>query len=313
MSSPPEPPPIDGVRRRFVTASGVRFHITEAGDPGGRPVLLLHGWPQHHYVWRHLLADPPAGLRLIAPDLPGYGWSGPPPHAWLKEEVASDLLLLLDELGVGNSLLVGHDWGGWLGWLLTLRGPERFDGFLALNIPHPWNTFRTFAPHGWRFALYQPLMAAFGVPLMRRTRFVEKVVLGAGVSVKSAFSAEEARCFGDSFRNPVSARAARDTYRTFLLREMPKQARNPEQRRGLVPTRGLFGVDDVAIHAGLASPATAAADDYKLQTVEGCGHFIADERPDLVRAGLIGLDAEFPAAAARQGSEPASPVSRPPG
>jgi pimeloyl-ACP methyl ester carboxylesterase len=70
-----EPPPIAGVRRSFVEANGVRFHVTEAGPPDGRPVLALHGWPQHHWEWRDLLADPPPGLRIVAPDLPGYGWS----------------------------------------------------------------------------------------------------------------------------------------------------------------------------------------------------------------------------------------------
>ena len=80
-----QPPPIGGVRRSFVTARGVRFHVTEAGPEDGRPVLALHGWPQHHWVYRDLLADPPPGLRIIAPDLPGYGWSGPPPHRWAKE------------------------------------------------------------------------------------------------------------------------------------------------------------------------------------------------------------------------------------
>jgi len=67
------PPPIDGVRRQFVNARGVRFHVTEAGAETGLPVLALHGWPQHHYAWRDLLRDPPEGMRIIAPDLPGYG------------------------------------------------------------------------------------------------------------------------------------------------------------------------------------------------------------------------------------------------
>ncbi|MDQ6692520.1 MAG: alpha/beta fold hydrolase, partial [Candidatus Dormibacteraeota bacterium] len=89
---PPEPPPIAGVRRSFVPARGVRFHVTEAGPVDGVAVLALHGWPQHHYAWRDLLGHPPEGMRIIAPDLPGYGWSGPAPHRWAKEDVVSDVL-----------------------------------------------------------------------------------------------------------------------------------------------------------------------------------------------------------------------------
>lgn len=285
------PPPIQGVRRSFVTARGVRFHVTEAGAPDGRPVVALHGWPQHHYAYRHLLADPPAGLRIIAPDLPGYGWSGPPPHRWAKEDVASDVLALLGELELDRALLVGHDWGGFVGHLLVLRAPERFDGYLALNIPHPWQSPRTVAPHLWRFATYQPLMAALGVPVQRHTRFIERLVFGIGVTTEGALDTATIRVFADRFRDPVCARAGRDTYRTFLLRELPASSRHPETRRATVPIRALFGVRDFAIHRSLAAAETANADDYTLEEVD-CGHFIADEEPDLVRARLVELAAE---------------------
>jgi pimeloyl-ACP methyl ester carboxylesterase len=285
---PADPPPIAGVRRAIQVARGVRFHLTEAGPTDASPVLALHGWPQHHYVWRHLLADPPPGLRIIAPDLPGYGWSGPAPHRWVKEEVVSDVLALLDAIGVDRVVLVGHDWGGYVGHLLALRAPERVSAYLALNIAHPWQTPRSLAPHVWRFLVYQPAIAAFGDVLMRRTRFVE-VVLRAALTDPAAIPPTDARWFADRFRDPVCARAATDTYRTFWLREIPASARRPEQRRSTVRTRALFGTRDPAIHPALAAEATARADDYRLEPVRDCGHFIADERPDLVRARLIAL------------------------
>ncbi|WP_320671977.1 alpha/beta fold hydrolase [Patulibacter defluvii] len=294
LVAPAEPPPIAGVRRSFVEARGVRFHVTEAGE--GAPVLLLHGWPQHHYAYRELLADPPAGLRLIAPDLPGYGWSGPAPHRWGKQDVADDLLALLDALAVERALLVGHDWGGWIGFLLALGAPERFSAYLALNIAHPWNTPRTLLPHLWRFAMYQPAMAALGVPLQRRTPFVERMIFGTAVRDHAAVAQEDVRWFADRFRDPVVARSGRDTYRTFLLRELPRLARQPERRRATIPVRMLFGEADLAIHPALAAPETAQADDYALEQVPGCGHFVVDERPRLVRERLVALAAAHPSA-----------------
>ncbi len=283
-----QPPQIDGVRRSTVHARGVDFHVTEAGSPDGRAVVALHGWPQHHYLYRDLLADPPTGLRIIAPDLPGYGWSGPAPHRWAKEEVASDLLVLLDALGVDKSLLVGHDWGGYLGYLMALREAKRFDGFVALNIPHPWQTFRSAAPHVWRFMGHMPLVATFGVRLHQRTAFVERV-FKAALTDRGSMNADEIREFSERFRDPVCAETARDTYRTFLTREIAAGVRRPETRRLSIPIRVLHGVDDVAIHPSLASAETALADDYEVSYVEGAGHFIADERPDLVRDRLIAL------------------------
>ena len=70
---------------------------------------------------------------------------GPAPHRWAKEDVASDVLELLDALELERALLVGHDWGGFVGYLLALREPERFSGYLVLNMTHPWLTPRTAA------------------------------------------------------------------------------------------------------------------------------------------------------------------------
>jgi pimeloyl-ACP methyl ester carboxylesterase len=285
-STSSDPPVIAGARRSFVEARGVRFHVTESGPEDGRPVIALHGWPQHHWAYRDLLADPPPGLRIIAPDLPGYGWSGPPPHKWAKDDVASDVLALMDAMGLDRVLLVGHDWGAFVGYRMVLRAPERFDGFLALNMAHPWITARNVLPRLWRFG-YQIPLATFGVWVQQRTKFVEKLIFGIGSNVDP----ETARVFADRFRDPVCARASRDTYRTFVTREIPQSARNPETRRATVPIRALFGLGDAAVHPSWVAAETANADDYTLETVD-TSHFIIDERPDLVRARLISLAEE---------------------
>jgi pimeloyl-ACP methyl ester carboxylesterase len=301
-STSAEPPEIAGVRRSFIEARGVRFHVTEAGPVDGRPVIALHGWPQHHWAYRDLLADPPSGgqersdrgigkgLRIIAPDLPGYGWSGPPPHRWYKEEIAADVLALADAMGLDRFLLVGHDWGGFVGHRMVLQEPERIDGYLALNMAHPWQSTRTVLPHLWRFLLYQPALAAFGVSLQQRTSYLERVIYGFGPAAHR-LDPDVVRVYTERFRDPVVARAARDTYRTFLLHELPAGARHPETQRATVPIRALFGLADIAVHRSLASPETANADDYTFEAAD-TGHFIVDERPDLVRARLIALAEE---------------------
>jgi pimeloyl-ACP methyl ester carboxylesterase len=116
---------------------------------------------------------------------------------------------------------------------------------------------------------------------------VEKLIFGIG----SNLDPETARVFADRFRDPVCARASRDTYRTFVTREMPQSARNPEMRRATVPIRALFGLGDAAVHPSWVAAETANADDYTLETVD-TSHFVIDERPDLVRAKLIALAEE---------------------
>lgn len=275
------PPPISGVRRSFVSARGVRFHVTEAGPEHGRPVLLLHGWPQHHWVYRDLLAAPPAGLRLIAPDLPGYGWSGPAPHRWRKEDVASDLLALVDALALDRLVVVGHDWGGYLGYLMLMRKPDTFDGFLVLNMAHPWVPLRTRLAHLWRFLSYQPLIATCGVVVLRRTHFL-KLLFRVG----SRLDQHSVKVYTERFRDPDVAHTAMQTYRTFWLHEL--FTRQVDTRRVVAPIRGLFGVRDRALHISLAEPPASQADDCTLKQVDA-SHFIVDERPSVVRDELTAL------------------------
>lgn len=282
------PPPIAGVRRYRVTARGVDFHITEAGDPNGRPVLALHGWPHHHYTYRDLLSSPPEGLRVIAPDLPGYGWSGPAPHRWAKQDVAQDVLALMDELGLDRVLLVGHDWGGFVGYLLTLAEPDRVDGFVVASMSHPWNSRAQLFFGSWRFG-HMPLNAAMGSWLMRRTSFLDRVLFPIAAGDDRARIRDDFRVYSARFRDPVCARATRDTYRTFVLHEFPALVRTGADPRSTdVPIRAVVGTKDI-ITPAMADAATARASDYEVEFIPGVGHFMLDERPDVVRRHLIEL------------------------
>ena len=138
------------VTHRSVRARGLDFHLAEAGE-GDDVVLCLHGWPQHWYEWRHLMPALADRHRVLALDLRGFGWSDAPRDGYEKEELATDVLAVLDALGLERVKLVGHDWGAWIGFLLCLREPRRFERYLALNILPPWTSARAMAPHLWRF------------------------------------------------------------------------------------------------------------------------------------------------------------------
>lgn len=282
------PPPIDGVRRYRVTARSVDFHITEAGDPNGRPVLALHGWPHHHYTYRDLLSSPPEGLRIIAPDLPGYGWSGPAPHRWAKSDVALDVLALMDELGLDRVLLVGHDWGAFVGYLLVLSHPERIEGFVAASMSHPWNSRSRLFFSSWRFG-HMPLNAVMGSWLVRRTSFLDRVLFPIAAGDDRDRIRDDFRVYSARFRDPVCAGVTRDTYRTFVLREFPallKAGANVPSTD--VPIRAVVGTKDI-ISPAMAGAETAHASDYEVEFVPGVGHFMLDERPEVVRRRLVEL------------------------
>ena len=279
MTSPPH---VEGVIHRQIQARGIDFHVAEAGS-GDDVVLCLHGWPQHWYEWRHLMPALAERHRVLALDLRGFGWSGAPREGYEKENMATDVLAVLDQLGFERVKLVGHDWGGWIGFLLCLREPQRFERFLALNILPPWVSARAMAPHLWRF-WYQWLVLSPGVGyrLHRSGRFVPKVLVG-GSTRREAWDEGTLRAFAENLAEPARARAAVQMYRVFNMHEaLPIMRGRYAHRRLTVPTRLLFGTDDRALRPEVLAGYREHAEDMEVELVPGCGHFIADERPDLV-------------------------------
>jgi pimeloyl-ACP methyl ester carboxylesterase len=275
-------PSVDGVSHRTVRARGLDFHVAEAGS-GDDAVLCLHGWPQHWYEWRHLMPALADRHRVLALDLRGFGWSDAPRDGYEKENMATDVLAVLDALGLDRVKLVGHDWGAWIGFLLCLRAPQRFERFQALNILPPWTTARSMAPHLWRFWYQWLILApAIGYRLHRSGAFVPKVLVGASTS-REPWDAETLRIFSDRFTEPARARAAVQMYRVFNLREtLPIIRGRYAAQRLTVPTRMLFGTDDQALRPEVLAGYEHHAEDMEVEFVSGCGHFPADEMPDLV-------------------------------
>jgi pimeloyl-ACP methyl ester carboxylesterase len=289
-----DPPVLDGVTHRTVRARGLDFHLAEAGS-GDDVVLCLHGWPQHWYEWRHLMPALADRHRVLALDLRGFGWSDAPRDGYEKENMATDVLAVLDVLGIERVKLVGHDWGAWIGFLLCLRAPKYFERYLALNILPPWTTARAMAPHLWRF-WYQWLILSPGIGyrLHRGGSFVPKVLVGASTS-REPWDAETLRVFGDRFTEPARARAAVQMYRVFNLRETLPIVRGRYARQRLtVPTRMLFGTDDKALRPDVLAGYERHAEDMEVEFLPGCGHFPADEMPELVATRARGFFASAP-------------------
>ena len=154
-------PHVTGVEHRFVNAGGVRTHVALAGE--GPPVLMLHGWPQHWYLWRDVIPTVAPHARLIAPDFRGFGWSEVPKDGYEKDQLKRDVLAVLDELGVDEFTVAGHDWGAYVGFLLALEHPDRVRALLAMNVLPPWPARdRKVALDAWRF-LYMPVLSTPGL------------------------------------------------------------------------------------------------------------------------------------------------------
>lgn len=276
-------PALPGVTHRTVDAGGLAVHVAEAGD--GPPLVLLHGWPQHWWCWRHVVPLLAPSYRMVMPDLRGHGWTEAPSDGYDKEQLATDLLQTLDALGLDEVGLVGHDWGGWTGFLACLREPARFRGFLALGITHPFqrpdlgrvlNAWRVW----YQVALSTPLLSAAA---LRATPKVVEQVVRLGSVRSEAFTEEDLRLYGAVLQEPARARATALLYRTFLLTEAgPVLAGRYRDARLTVPTRLVGGSADPVITPALLRGYEDRADDMTVEVVEGFGHFLPEEAPELV-------------------------------
>jgi pimeloyl-ACP methyl ester carboxylesterase len=270
-------PDLTGVEHRFVHTRRLNVHTAEAG--AGEPVLLLHGWPQHWYLWREVIPLLAPHCRVVCPDLRGFGWSGVPRGGYDRETMAGDVLAVMDALGLERVLLGGHDWGAWIGFLLALRHPDRVERLLACSIVPPWPARELRGALGiWRLA-YQIPLATPGVGRGRVGRRIARLALD---SADPAMDAEAKAVFLDRLEGE-RGRAAELLYRTFLLRELGPVAAGRYARRSLeVPTLLLAGDRDPAIPAPQVERVAAVSGGVELELVEGAGHFLVDERPQLV-------------------------------
>ncbi|PKH93586.1 hypothetical protein CRG98_049829, partial [Punica granatum] len=144
---------METIGHKTVKVNGISMHVAEKGE--GPVVLLLHGFPELWYTWRHqILALSSLGYRAVAPDLRGYGDSEAPPSpaSYTSLSIVGDLVALLDALvGPGEqAFVVGHDWGAIIAWYLSLYRPDRVRALINLSVPFtprnparkPIDTFR---------------------------------------------------------------------------------------------------------------------------------------------------------------------------
>ena len=278
-------PEIEGVEHRFVSAGGLRTHLAEAGD--GPPLLLLHGWPQHWWMWRKLIAPLAERHRVLVPDLRGFGWTDAPPGGYDPEVFARDVLALLDALEIEEPVgLVGHDWGGWTGYMLCLRHPERVSRFLAVNIYHPFvgPTPRALLS-AWRF-WYQAVIALpafFPGALGGRSEGIGSALAWIGGN-EAGWNGEERETFLAQFRDRDRAMAAALLYRHALLHIVIGSIRGGGYRRLQLetPTLLLFGCRDRVLDHRALPGFERNAPRMRLELVPDAGHFIVDQKPELV-------------------------------
>lgn len=282
----------------FAVAAGVRFHYARWDPPavvdgdgapgGGRPILLLHGFPQTHYCWR-LVAGPLAaatGRTVYAIDTKGNGASDKPrPDRRTPQgrydvaRLSAELRGLLDVLQIAPAVVVGHDWGGVLAWVLAARYPAAVERLVLIDGPFllPRNLLRVF---------YAGLFQIPRLPewFFRRAgvRFLEWGLRAVGPGGRSVFTRREAEVYYAPLAAPGGIEGALAYYRN-APRSIPFQQRL--RQRGLrVPTLLVWGDRDPALPLEVPRRMLREIPGGALAIFQNTGHWVPEERPaDVVR------------------------------
>jgi pimeloyl-ACP methyl ester carboxylesterase len=280
---------------RGISANGIRLHVAEC-DGGGPLVVLVHGFPQFWWAWRHqLTALADAGLRVVAVDLRGYGDSDKPPRGYDLWTLAGDVAGLVRALGEPRAHLVGHGWGGLIGWTVAALHPRVVSSLAVLGAPHPLAVRRAAlrSPRGQgrataRYALRmqlprlpeRALVADGGVERLLRDwsgpdwpGFADAVAQYE----PAARIAGVAHCSAEYYRW-----AARSQLRIEGRRFAAAVARPVE-----VPVLAVHGaLDPCVLERTMAASQEWVDGKFRLDVLPGAGHFPHEERPDDVTALL---------------------------
>ena len=254
-------------------------------------VVLLHGFPQHWYVWRHVLPRLAATHRVLALDLRGCGWSEAPKHGYSTGNLAEDVIAVLDALGIDHAAIVGHDWGGWVGFVaaLTASGAHQGPGLGehdASVAGAPAGAAEPVADvaHGVHRA---PADRAAGAAAHRVRR---RSCCGIGRPTRHCGSARILRIYTDLLRDPGRARAVEQANAAYVWREILGHPLGRYRKARLrVPTLIIGGERDVVIPPAVLEGGERHADELKVVVLPGGGHLLPEEQPAAVAEVLLGF------------------------
>jgi len=265
-----------------IDVNGMTLEVADAGE--GPAVLLVHGFPDTHDLWRHQVAAlGDAGFRTIAPDLRGFGGSDKPTDVaeYGIPQHVGDLLGLLDHLGVERAHVVGHDWGGCIAAVLASLAPDRVASLTCLSVGHP----AAVAAAGWAQRQKSWYMLLFQFVGVAETWLSQDDF----ANMRAWSDHPEADAVVARLREPGALTAALGIYRAVLPPEAFVAA-PPPLPPIQAPTLGIWSTGDFALtEEAMTGTATHVAGPWRYERIEGAGHWIPLDAPDRLNELLVGF------------------------
>lgn len=270
--------------------NNVNLHLLEAGPPDGPLVILLHGFPEFWYGWRHqITALAQAGCCVWAPDQRGYNRSEKPTglDAYNLDVLAADVAGLIEAAGRRQAFLVGHDWGAAVTWRVAHRYPDKVARAAILNVPHPYVMFKQMRSNLRQF-LRSTYILFFQIPrlpewMLARGNWHSAVEAMRRSARPGLFTDADFARYCEAWAQPGAMTAMLNWYRAALQRPVswsPSPRIKP-------PVLLIWGDQDRFLGKELAQPSIELCDDGRLVFVPGASHWVQHEAAERVNKLLL--------------------------
>lgn len=297
----------DDFEHHYTRVNGIRMHYVKAGS-GPRLLVLLHGFPECWWSWRHQLAlfmpghpaaagEAGAGARLaerftvVAPDLRGYNETDRPGWGYELDVLVSDIVELIGQLGHTKAIVAGHDWGGAIAWALAISHPQRVERLIVMNAPH-LARFAESLRGNWRQVLRSWYMLFFQLPwlpeaMLRADDYagIERIIRGSAID-KTRFTDEDIRVYKSAMAQPGALTGALNYYRA-MLRQGDRGMFRGTGMRVPAPTLLVWGEEDIALGKELTYGTERFVPDLRVRYIPNCSHWVQQEQPELVNQYML--------------------------
>jgi len=275
---------------KITLKSGLAMRIARAG--AGPPIIMMHGFPECWYSWRHQMRALCDRFDCVAPEMRGYGESDAPVGVanYTLDKLVGDVADLIEALGHRRATVVGHDWGGAVAWATAMMRPDVVERLIVMNCPHLERMSHALRRNP-RQMLRSWYILFFQIPrlpewLLRRRNYEALVnALRNGTLQKNVFSESDLDYFRAAFRNPYSLTAAINYYRaSFRTGFMARPGSNPWiDRKISAPTLLIWGENDFALGKELTYGMEGLfTGPFEIKYIADSGHWVQNEKPEPV-------------------------------
>jgi epoxide hydrolase 4 len=277
---------------RMLEVNGISLHVVLAGPPKGKPLILLHGFPEFWFAWRrqidHFVS---VGYRVIIPDQRGYNLSDKPAGvaSYSIDLLAKDVVGILDAVADSKAFVVGHDWGAAVTWYLAARYPDKIRRAAMLSVPHP----RIFIKHlttnpaqlrkSWYMFFFQ--LPWLPESIMRRGDWALLARALRRTSSPGIFPDSDIAQYKKSWAQKGALTSMLNWYRA-ALRSPSKFALDAEASRVKVPTLLIWGKNEQFVVKEMAKESVSYCNDGRVEMFDDASHWIQHEQPAKLNALL---------------------------